>query len=247
MSVPPVPVLSIIIPCYNEERNLDELLRRMLTALHCSGIAAEILLIDDGSQDGTRESIAAAARVHQEVRGLHHDVNRGIAEAWKTGISASRAPVVLITDADLQYAPEDVPRLYEWLLDGSHDLVQGARIGHDVQDTYRSVLSGAFSYFLNRLFGTRLRDIKSGFLCTRRDTFIAMLQTRYRYRRLQHFIVVNAVSKGFRVRQEPIVFGKRMAGQSFIHSPLWFGLTSLTDLPRAFWEFRVLNGRRSRR
>ena len=239
MNAPAVPARSIIVPCYNEERNLEELVRRTLRAVSRHRIAAELVLIDDGSEDGTRESIKTAARRHEEVRGCYHDDNRGIAEAWKTGVAASRAPVVLITDADLQYAPEDIPRLYQRLVEGDSDLVQGWRSGRDVQDGYRSALSGAFSLLLNRLFGTRLRDIKSGFLCTRRDTFAALLETRYRYRRLQHFIVVNA-AKGFRIRQEPVGFGKRRAGRSFIRSPIWFGLTSFTDLPRAFWEFRVV-------
>lgn len=238
------PELSIIVPCYNEEGNLRELVRRTREVLGLYRLPAEILLIDDRSRDGTRGLIEELAREHpSEVRGFCHDENRGIVGGWRTGLAAARAPHVVITDADLQYAPEDIPRLYHILRREGGDVVQGWRIAHNFRDTYRYALSLGFSYLLNRLFGTRLRDIKSGFLCTRREVFAAMLETRFRYRQLQHFIVVNAVSKGFRVRQEPVLFWNRFAGESFIRSPFRFGVRSLADLPRAFWEFRVLNHR----
>ena len=240
------PVLSIIVPCHDEEANVAELVRRTLAALIRHRIAAELILVDDGSRDGTRAAIAAAAREHPEVRGLCHAENRGIAEAWKTGLAAVRGPVVLIMDADLQYAPEDVPRLYERLRDEGADVVQGWRIAHDYRDTYRYVLSVSFSFLLNRLFGTRLRDIKSGFLCARRGVFGRMLETRCRYRHPQHFIVVNAAARGFRIRQEPVIFWKRQGGESFIRSPFRFGLSAMADVPKAVWEFRVRT-RRGRR
>jgi len=240
------PVLSIIVPCFNEEANVEPFVQRTLDAVALEGIAAEILLVDDGSRDGTAAAIDAAARRHREVRGFRHPVNRGIADCWKTAASELSAPVVLITDADLQYAPEDIPRLVRSLEAGAADIVQGRRVAEGEGTVYRTALSEAFSALLNVLFHTRLRDVKSGFLCARREVFREMLQTRYRYRRLQHFVVINAVSKGFRVRQEPVAFGPRRSGRSFITSPIRFAIGSLTDLPRAFWEFRILNRRRSR-
>lgn len=236
----------MIVPCYNEEGNLRELVARLLAILDTFRIRAEIVLIDDCSKDGTGALIAALARETPLVRGVHHTQNRGIAGGWRSGAAAARARVVAIMDADLQYAPEDLPRLYQILLREQTDLVQGWRIAHNFKATYRYVLSLGFSFLLNRLFGTRLRDIKSGFLCTRREVFDDILVTHYPYRFFQHFIVVNAVSKGYRVRQEPVLFWDRHAGQSFIQSPFSFGLRSLVDLPHAFWEFRVKN-RRERR
>jgi phenylacetate-CoA ligase len=232
------PQLSIIVPCYNEEANLPELVRRTRETLALHRLPGEILLIDDCSRDGTRAVIESLARAHPEVRGLYHDENRGIVGGWRTGLAAARAPLVVITDADLQYAPEDIPRLYHILKREGPDVVQGWRIAHNFRDTYRYLLSVGFSFLLNRLFGTRLNDIKSGFLCTRREVFAEMLATRQRYRFPQHFIVVNAVAKGYVVRQEPILFWQRQAGESFIRSPLRFGLASLGDLPRAVREFR---------
>jgi phenylacetate-CoA ligase len=232
------PQLSVIVPCYNEEANLRELVRRTREALALHRIAGEVLLVDDKSRDGTRAVIEELARAHPEVVGLHHEETRGIVEGWRTGLAAARAPLVVITDADLQYAPEDIPRLYHILRREGADVVQGWRIAHNYRDTYRYLLSIAFSFLLNRLFGTRLRDIKSGFLCTRREVFADMLETRRRFRFPQHFVVVNAVAKGYAVRQEPILFWRRQAGESFIRSPIRFGLAALLDLPGAIREFR---------
>jgi phenylacetate-CoA ligase len=235
--------LSIIVPCYNEEANLRELVGRLVSTLDLFQIRAEIILIDDKSRDGSRAVIQELAAAHPAVVAVFHPENRGIAGGWRSGLAAARAPLVAITDADLQYAPEDLPRLYQILKREGADIIQGWRIAKTFKGAYRYVLSIAFSALLNLLLGTRLRDIKSGFLCTKREVFAAMLETHYRYRYLQHFIVVNAVSKGYGVRQEPILFWDRHAGQSFISSPLRFGLSSLPDLPRAFWEFRVRNRR----
>lgn len=201
------------------------------------------MLVDDCSEDGTRALIQRLSSEDQRVRGVFHQRNQGITGGWRSGVASSRAPVVAIMDADLQYAPEDLPRLYQIFKREGPDIVQGWRIAHNFKATYRYVLSLGFSLLLNRLFGTNLRDIKSGFLCTRREVFDEILKTRYQYRFFQHFIVVNAVTKGYTVRQEPVLFWDRHAGESFIRSPFRFGVKSLTDLPRAFWEFRVLNRR----
>ena len=240
------PALSIIVPCFNEEGNLRELVRRTQEILGIYHLPAEIILVDDKSRDGTRALIEDLSRERPDVRGAFHDVNQGIVGGWRTGLATARAPYVVITDADLQYAPEDIPRLYHILKREGPDIVQGWRIAHNFRGTYRYLLSVSFSFLLNRLFGTRLRDIKSGFLCTRKEVFAEMLASRYRYRFFQHFVVVNAVTKGLTLRQEPILFWSRHAGESFISSPFAFGLKSLVDLPRAFWEFRILN-RRERR
>jgi len=236
----PAPRLSIIVPCYNEEANLIELVGRTRKALERDGLPAEILLVDDGSRDRTRAVIDSFQAESPMVRALYHDENRGIVGGWRTGLAAAHAPYVLTTDADLQYAPEDLPRLFRRLLSGDADVVQGARTDRPLRDAYRRALSATFSFLVSRLCGTKLRDVKSGFLCARREVFQEMLRTRYRYRYPQHFIVVNAVSKGFRVHQEPVVFSERRAGRSFIRSPFWFALRALADLPWAFWEFRIL-------
>lgn len=232
------PELSVIVPCFNEEKNLENLVTRLQTAMSLNRLRAEYVLVDDCSRDTTRAVMARLKTRFPAISPVFHDVNRGIYGGWRSGLAASRAPVVAIMDADLQYAPEDLPRLYRIWEREKADVVQGWRIAHNFKATYRYVLSIAFSVLLNRLFGTDLKDIKSGFLCARREVFADMLETRHTYIFPQHFIVVNAVAKGYSVRQEPVLFWNREAGESFITSPLRFSIRSLKDLPHAVREFR---------
>ena len=120
--------LSVIAPCFEEELNLRELARRVLQTFEHGKLEGELILVDDGSRDGTRAGIE---KLEQEfpgrVVGKYHVSNQGIAQAWKTGTSAARAPIVAIIDSDLQYQPEDLLRLRRELLDSSVDIVQGWR------------------------------------------------------------------------------------------------------------------------
>lgn len=237
--------LSVVVPCFNEEANLENLVTRIHETMTMSGIATEIVLVDDCSRDRTREIIRDLEVRHPFVTGVFHQRNQGIAGGWRSGLDASSAPAIAIMDADLQYAPEDLPRLYRIWQREKVDVVQGWRIAHNFKATYRYLLSLGFSFLLNKLFGTNLKDIKSGFLCTSRPVFMDMLETRHAYVFPQHFIVVNAVAKGYSVRQEPVLFWNREAGVSFISSPFRFGLRSLKDLPYAFVEFRLNRKKRA--
>jgi len=231
--------LSVIVPCFNEEANLVNLVNRIHETMTMAGISTQIVLVDDCSRDRTRAIIEELSREHSFVLGVFHERNQGIAGGWRSGLAASQAPAIAIMDADLQYAPEDLPRLYRIWQREKPDVVQGWRIAHNFKATTRYLLSLGFSFLLNKLFGTRLRDIKSGFLCTSREIFKDMLETRHAYVFPQHFIVVNAAAKGYSIRQEPVLFWNREGGESFISSPFRFGLRSLVDLPHAFVEFRL--------
>ncbi|PYQ13041.1 MAG: hypothetical protein DMH00_05095, partial [Acidobacteria bacterium] len=122
---PSGPTLSVIVPCFNEEKNLPLLVNRTNRALGNAAIPGEVVLVNDGSRDGTGAVIDLLAKQFQNVRAVHHASNRGIVEGWRSGLAASSGEWVLTTDADLQYAPEDIPRLYEAMKTGGWDLVQG--------------------------------------------------------------------------------------------------------------------------
>ena len=237
--------LSVVVPCFNEEANLANLVQRIHETMTMAGIGTEIVLVDDCSRDRTRQIIGELSTRHPFVLGVFHERNQGIAGGWRSGLAASHAPAIAIMDADLQYAPEDLPRLFRIWQREKPDVVQGWRIAHNFKATTRYLLSLGFSFLLNKLFGTSLKDIKSGFLCTSREIFTEMLETKHTYVFPQHFIVINAAAKGYSIRQEPVLFWNREAGESFISSPFRFGLRSLVDLPHAFVEFRLNRKRRS--
>src|SRR5438105_15296721 len=98
------PDLSVIAPCFNEELNVRELTRRVLETFEHGKLVGELILVDDGSRDGTRPAIELLEKEHPDrVIGRFHVTNQGIAHAWKTGARAARGSFVAIIDADLQY------------------------------------------------------------------------------------------------------------------------------------------------
>ena len=115
--------LSIVVPVYNEERTLEELVGRVL-ATHWE---KEILLVDDGSRDRSREIMQALERAHPEVRCLFHEKNRGKGAALSTGFAAAAGDVLIIQDADLEYDPADYGALLRPILEGKADVVFGSR------------------------------------------------------------------------------------------------------------------------
>src|SRR6185436_19541887 len=103
--------VSIVAPVYNERENLEPLVAEILGVLRPSSFSFEILLVDDGSSDGSAEGIDALAKEHPEVRGVHFEANRGQTAAFDAGFKNARGGVVVTIDADLQNDPKDIPKL----------------------------------------------------------------------------------------------------------------------------------------
>ena len=120
-----MPLLSVVIPVFNEAATVSELLAR-LRAVELA-VPREVLLIDDGSTDGTAGILAEEAAADPALRVITQRANRGKGAAVAAGIAASRGDWILIQDADLEYAPSDIPRLLEPVLAGDADAVYGSR------------------------------------------------------------------------------------------------------------------------
>lgn len=242
---PPVGVeLSVVAPCFNESGNVSELVARLRAVFERRKIRGEIVLVNDCSSDDTGERIDALARELPEVRAFHHDVNRGLAAGWSTGVANARGDVVCLIDSDLQYRPEDVGRLYRELLHTRADMVQGYRstIGRERDSRYG--LSRGLNALLNVLFSMSLRDNKSGFVIARRETLTDVLHRRFRYFYFQTFIAVSAHAKGYSIREIETAFDARLVGTSFIPSlPLLLVSKVLFDIAKGFVEFRLARKR----
>jgi phenylacetate-CoA ligase len=236
--------LSVIAPCYNEAANLPELVERVRLLFARRELAGELILVDDGSSDATAEVMARLAADHAFVVVCRHATNRGIAAAWRTGLGQARGQYVCLVDADLQYQPEDIDRLYRELRFSHADVVQGWRssIGR-IRDS-RWILSRVLNVLLNACFGMRSRDNKSGFVACRRVILEEVLSHRFRYRYFQTFITVAARARGYTIREVETLFESRRQGRSFIGSvPVGVIWWVLVDLIKAVLEFRLLRQR----
>jgi len=150
------PLLSVLVPVYNERATLESLLLRVLAV----PVDKEVVVVDDGSRDGTREVLAELA-TRLPIRALLHERNRGKGAAIRTALAEARGEIVIIQDADLEYDPEDYPRLIAPIVRGETNVVYGSRyLSHEnpLPLTHFKVAALLLNAMANLLYGTRLTD-----------------------------------------------------------------------------------------
>jgi glycosyltransferase involved in cell wall biosynthesis len=166
----PGPLVSTLVPAYGEEATVGEVVRRLLAL---DGLELEVIVVDDGSTDGTVAAARAAAGDDPRVRVLAHDRNRGKGAAVRTGIAESRGDIVVIQDADMEYDPADLPKVLQPLLDGVADVVYGTRLrGGEPQRAHmfwHLVGNKLLSLMTNVLFNTTISDMETGYKAFRGD------------------------------------------------------------------------------
>jgi glycosyltransferase involved in cell wall biosynthesis len=163
--------ISILIPVYNEVRFIREVLDRILIVDFC-GLEKDIIIVDDGSTDGTRE-ILKDYENRPPFRVVYHDRNRGKGAALRTAIQHASGQVIAIQDADLEYDPKDYPELIRLILDGKADVVYGSRLSAGKPVRAFNVLHYFGNKFLtlltNILYNTTLTDMETCYKAFRAD------------------------------------------------------------------------------
>ena len=227
--------LSVIAPCFNEEANVDLLVKRTLAAFETIAVAAELVLVDDGSRDRTWERITACEQAADCVRGIRHRVNRGMEAAWRTGLNAAEGELVCLIDSDLQNRPEDIAILYAAYQRGAGHVIQAVR--HPAAGLSRiRHFSRGLNLLLNWLFRMQARDNKSGFILCRREVLIDVLRHRFRYNYFQCLLGAAIHARGYRLAEVDTVFEPRHSGRSFLSNfPLSVSLRTAAEL----FKFRL--------
>ncbi len=162
------PLLSVVVPCYNERATVAELLRRVREV----PIDKEIVVVDDRSTDGSRDVVASLAEQWPQIRHVLQPVNEGKGAAIRRGIAEAKGDIVLIQDADLEYDPEDYPRLIQPILDGHADVVFGSRFDGSPRRVmmYWHRLGNTFLTFLsNAMTNLDLTDMETCYKVFRRE------------------------------------------------------------------------------
>jgi len=169
--------ISIILPAFQEEQGISPLLDHIRKVMDRLGRPWEILVVDDGSADGT----AARAR-EAGARVISHPYNIGNGAAVKTGIREARGRVIVMMDADRQHDPADIPRLLEPL--GPYDMVVGARTKASETSLHRDLANKVYNWFASYICNRRIEDLTSGFRAIKADAaraFLYLLPNTYSY------------------------------------------------------------------
>jgi glycosyltransferase involved in cell wall biosynthesis len=158
--------VSIVLPCHNEEANVAAAVRMAVLAGTMNALAYEVIVVDDGSRDGTYAVATRLAAGDPHVRVVHHEANRGYGAALRTGIAASRQPWILLTDADLQFDLAELAAFVPYA--DAHDLVAGYRLQRR-DPARRRLAAAAWNRLVARALGIRVRDVDCAFKLVRRS------------------------------------------------------------------------------
>lgn len=160
--------LSVVIPVYNEEKTIDKL----VAAVQAVPIEKEIVLVDDCSKDNTRGRLAEIAKM-PGIQVLYHEVNKGKGAALRTGFAAATGDLVIIQDADLEYDPNEYPKLMKPIIDGKADVVFGSRFSggecHRVLYYWHSVGNKVLTQMSNMFTNLNLTDMEVCYKVFRRE------------------------------------------------------------------------------
>ncbi len=198
--------LTVIIPVYNEIGNIEEILKRVKATKK----ASEIIVVDDGSQDGTRD-ILSALDGKQKVRVILHEKNQGKGAAVRTGLDAARGEILLIQDADLEYDPRDYPTLLKPLEEGIADVVYGSRFlggPRRVAMFWHMVANKMLTFLTNILYNTILSDMETGYKVFRRKVVEGMRLRSKRFDFEPEF-TAKVLKRHYRIYEVPISFNPR--------------------------------------
>jgi glycosyltransferase involved in cell wall biosynthesis len=204
--------LSVVLPTFNEEENVGASVVRCRDVLREHFDDFEIIIVDDGSTDHTPDLADALAATYAEVRAVHHDRNRKLGRALRTGFDAARKDLVFYTDADLPIDFRDVPRGVELLARDGVDAVFGYRVD-GAENLRRAVLSAVYNRLVNAVFGLGVRDVNFSYKLFPKAV-IEKLELRSEGSFVDAEIIARAKSAGVRWAEMGLRYFPRRAGRS---------------------------------
>lgn len=202
--------LSVIIPVYNEVESIEVILKRVQD----THLVHEIVVVDDGSKDGTRDKLKDLDGKNG-VRVILHEKNKGKGAAVRTGMEAATGEVLLIQDADLEYDPRDYPELLKPIEEGLADVVFGSRFlgrARRVTMFWHQLANQLLTLMTNILYDTILTDMETGYKVFRREVITGMTIRANSFNFEPEF-TAKILKRKYRIFEVPITFNPREYSQ----------------------------------
>ncbi len=208
-----MPPVSVIVPCFDDDDVIPSLLNRLEPL---GELGWEVIVVDDGSRDGTFGALLSASRTRPWMRVVHHVANRGVGAALRTGFELSRAPIVCTIDGYCTYPPERLPDLVRTIEDGADVVTAVPRRADSTSvgsSSVRQFMSRRLSALYRRLVSPEVRTFTCPFRAYRREV---LDRTSFRSQGFAAVteIMVRSIRKGFIVREVPMTSGVWRSGSS---------------------------------
>jgi glycosyltransferase involved in cell wall biosynthesis len=200
--------LSVFFPCYNEVENIERLATQAIAVLKGIGADYELIIVDDGSKDGTGEAADKIAAQNESVKVVHHPTNLGYGAALQSGFRAATKELVFYTDGDGQFDINEMPLLLPLM--NEYDIVSCFRINRK-DNIVRKINAWCWTRLVNLLFGMRIRDIDCAFKLYRREIF-DNIEISSKGALIDAEILARAIRKGYRITQRGVHHYPRKAG-----------------------------------
>ena len=207
--------LTIIIPAYNEEKTISEIIKRVKKA-GIGSIKKEIIIVDDFSKDKTREILLKLR--DSSVKIFFHEKNKGKGAAIRTGLQHATGDIILIQDADMEYNPEEYPKLLKPILEENAKVVYGSRLtaikslynNRDKREMYTLHYIGNvfLTLMTNILYGSKITDMETGYKVFKREV-IKNIKLRARRFDFEPEITAKILKRGYKIKEVPISFNAR--------------------------------------
>jgi len=226
--------VSVIVPVYNEAAHVDELLE----AIHASTVKKEIIIVDDGSTDGTREKLQALAPL-DDVTIVFHEKNCGKGAAIRTALTFARGEYVLIQDSDLEYDPQDYAALLRPLDEGKANVVYGVRPDRPERGLRFFLGAKLLTHLTNLLYGAGIHDEATCYKVIRRSLLARIELECHRFEFCPE-VTAKLCRIGETIAEVPISYNPRSAveGKKIRHSDGWLAIWTLIRyrfVPRRRW------------
>jgi glycosyltransferase involved in cell wall biosynthesis len=212
------PSVSLVIPMFNEELNIEHALACAIEALDRHSSDWEIVVVDDASTDRSAELVTREIAAEPRIRMVRHPVNRKLGASLKTGFAAATKDLVLYMDADLPFDPEAIGPAIRAIRVTRADLIAGYRLDRTGEGLRRTIYSYLYNSLIGLLFGWPHRDINFSFKLIRREVLEA-IELKSEGSLIDAELIVKAKNLGFSIQQFGLDYFPRSQGKSTLSSP----------------------------
>ena len=239
--------ISVIVPLFNEAESLPELAAWIKRVMDANGYSYEILMVDDGSIDGSWNTVLSLAKEYPAIHGISFRRNYGKSAALYEGFAAAQGDVVITMDADLQDSPDEIPELYRMIKEEGYDVVSGWKQHRKDNKLTKNLPSKLYNWTARKVTGIKLHDMNCGLKAYRKE----VVKSIEVYGEMHRYIPYLAKNAGYtRITEKPVHHEKRKYGKSkfgmnrFVNGfldlqTLWF-LTRFGGDPMHFFGYSGL-------